>query len=793
MSRNALKSAGTRIGLAILTVAGLTAVDASLASPASAAPVLLNVRDFGATGNGSTNDTAAINRAITAANAAADGGIVEFPSGTYRSANSIHMKSNVTLQLDAGSTILGSGADTYDAAEPNPFDAFQDFGHSHFHDAMLWGDRLTNIGFTGSGAIDGGGNLITGNPGSGEADKIISLTRCNGLTVNGITLRRGGHFAMLINGCNDVRSDRLRIDTASDRDGWNVISTTNVTITNANIASNDDALAFKSDYALGAKLPNGPATVTDSRLSAGCCNALMFGSETCGDFTGYNFSRITITGASKSGLGMVSMDGAVISDVHYRDITMTGVRSPIMQKIGTRRRCGNNPGIGHITNITYDNITGTGVSPSFSPTLWGEAGGNRISNVSFTNVNLTVPGGNGTMTTGVPSNDPNNYNPNSIGTRPAYGWYIHNANGIRLTNSSVQFASNDGRPAVIANTGSTVVFDGFTAERGTSSPYDVGFQTVAGYCVQNSQNTTGGALRVSASNSTQDCPPPGGGSPVVITSEAEVGTLTAPMVAASDPAAFAGQYVSVPSAATQTTPSTTGSTTVSFAVPSSGSYKVWGRVIAPADTDDSFWVRVDSGTWFQWNNIPLGGAWHWDDVHDATASNTPVTFSLAAGTHTVTFAYREDGTLLDRVLVTNDLALVPSDTLPPGATRYEAEDATISQGVVESNWVGFSGTGFVNLDNVAGSSVQWTVNATAAGTATLTFRFANGTTTSRPMDVTVNGGLVADQPAFPGTGAWTTWQTATITVPLAAGANTVQAVGTTANSGPNLDYLEAQP
>src|SRR5439155_1375029 len=82
----------------------------------------------------------------------------------------------------------------------------------------------------------------------------------------------------------------------------------------------------------------------------GCCNALMFGSETCGDFTDYVFDTITITGAGKSGLGMVSMDGAKISDVHYRNITMSGVASPIMQKIGDRKRCGNSPGVGSISN-----------------------------------------------------------------------------------------------------------------------------------------------------------------------------------------------------------------------------------------------------------------------------------------------------------------------------------------------------------------------------------------------------------------------------------------------------------
>src|SRR5216117_596272 len=159
-------------GLALLGVLGLSQL------PATAATTY-NVRDYGAVGDGATNDTPAINAAIDAANGAG-GGIVEFPAGNYKSKNSIHMKSNVTLQLDAGSTILGSSANTYDAAESNPYSAYQDYGHSHFHGAMIWGDSLTNIGFTGSGTIDGNGNLVTGNPGTGQADKIISLTRCDG-------------------------------------------------------------------------------------------------------------------------------------------------------------------------------------------------------------------------------------------------------------------------------------------------------------------------------------------------------------------------------------------------------------------------------------------------------------------------------------------------------------------------------------------------------------------------------------------------------------------------------------
>jgi len=229
----------------------------------------------------------------------------------------------------------------------------------------------------------------------------------------------------------------------------------------------------------------------------------MFGSETCSNFTDYHFNHITITGAGKSGLGMVSMDGAKISDVHYEDITMSGTASPIMEKIGTRRRCGDKPGVGSISNITYTNIRGTKAG-SFSPTLWGESG-HQISNVTFNNVKLSVPGGHGTMSTGVPSNNSGDYNPKSIGTRPAYGWYLHNVTGITFNNSSVDFGSNDGRPAFLANAGSNIRLDHFTAEKGSGSPFDIGFQNITGYCVVAPTLSNGGTPRINATGSSQHC------------------------------------------------------------------------------------------------------------------------------------------------------------------------------------------------------------------------------------------------------------------------------------------------
>jgi endoglucanase len=144
---------------------------------------------------------------------------------------------------------------------------------------------------------------------------------------------------------------------------------------------------------------------------------------------------------------------------------------------------------------------------------------------------------------------------------------------------------------------------------------------------------------------------------------------------------------------------------------------------------------------------------------------------------------------LSAALVAAAFTVAPTPAATAAPTDYQAEAATISRGVVEANHAGFTGAGFVNYDNTTGSNVQWSVTATQAGAATLTLRYANGTTANRAMDITVNGALVGDDVAFGGTGAWTTWQTRSLTATLVAGANTVRATSATADGGPNVDRL----
>ena len=126
---------------------------------------VFDVRAHGAKGDGTTLDTVAINAAIDAA-AANGGGTVFFPAGNYPS-YSIHLKSHVALYLDMGATIVAAEPSEdltmgYDAPEPTPGPAanvehYEDFGHSHWHNSLIWGEDLTDIAITGPGKIFGRG------------------------------------------------------------------------------------------------------------------------------------------------------------------------------------------------------------------------------------------------------------------------------------------------------------------------------------------------------------------------------------------------------------------------------------------------------------------------------------------------------------------------------------------------------------------------------------------------------------------------------------------------------------
>ena len=134
------------------------------------------------------------------------------------------------------------------------------------------------------------------------------------------------------------------------------------------------------------------------------------------------------------------------------------------------------------------------------------------------------------------------------------------------------------------------------------------------------------------------------------------------------------------------------------------------------------------------------------------------------------------------------VVISPASAAP---TRHEAESPpSTCTGAIESNHTGYSGSGFCNGDNAVGAAAQFTVAASAAGSATIAVRYANGATGNRPADVLVNGVVAHSGTAFDPTGAWSTWSTKTLTVPVNAGTNTIRLSPTTADGLANVDYLD---
>src|SRR5580698_4803438 len=243
----------------------------------SPVPSGFDVRTFGAKGDGKTLDTPAINNAIDAA-AKAGGGTVVFSAGTYAS-YSIHLKSKVSLYLGPGSTILAadppppSGTGGYDDAEPMELDKYQDYGHSHFHNSLIWGEGLEDIGILGPGMIYGKGLSKGTGPGLRAEDphvgnKAISLKNCRNVVLRDFAILQGGHFGILATGVDNFTIDNLRIDT--NRDGMDIDCCRDVHVSNCSVNSPwDDAIVLKSSFGLGYVRDTQNVTISDCMVSGG--------------------------------------------------------------------------------------------------------------------------------------------------------------------------------------------------------------------------------------------------------------------------------------------------------------------------------------------------------------------------------------------------------------------------------------------------------------------------------------------------------------------------------------------
>ncbi len=485
----------------------LSQSSAQVASP----PTVFDIKAFGAVGDGKALDHPAINRAIEAA-AHAGGGTIHVPAGTYR-CFSIHLQSHVTIQFEPGATILAADPlvdlGQYDPAEPNPADPYEDFGHSHWHNSLFWGENLENVAIVGPGLIHGAGlHRGFGNPGTtgsptkfatepaprpavvtppgttppkfgyptpkdtlfdGIGNKSIALKNCRGVILRDFSILHGGHFGILATGVDHLAIDHLLIDT--NRDGMDIDACRDVHITDCAVNSPwDDGICLKASYGLGAvhdtedvtisgcyvagsyqegTLLDGTRQLFEAKHGPTPTGRIKFGTETNG-----GFRRIAITNCvfdRCNGLAIESVDGGVIEDVTVSNLVMRGiVGSPIFIRLGARLRGPEGTQVGAIRRVVISNVTYAGANGRYGSILSGLPG-HPLEDVVISNVRGVQDGGGTEADRAIqpPEKEKDYPEPRMFGPMPSWGLYVRHAVGLTVRDVSLRVEKPDERPCVV--------------------------------------------------------------------------------------------------------------------------------------------------------------------------------------------------------------------------------------------------------------------------------------------------------------------------------------------------------
>jgi polygalacturonase len=484
-----------------------------------------DVRANGATGDGRTLDSDAINRTITAA-AAAGGGAVVFPPGTYLSA-SIRLKSNITLQLEAGATIeaVDDRVARYDPPEPNDGgdkSHYQDYGHSHWQNSLIWGIGLENVSILGPGRIygrglncgfdrfareDGGARRYQdGGPGSGN--KAIALRDCRNVILRDFSILHGGHFGILATGTDNLTIDNLRIDT--NRDGMDIDACRNVRVAHCSVNSPwDDGICLKASYGLGRIRNCEDITISDCFLAGGFdegtlldatfrrsapeyksyhTGRIKFGTESNGDFKNIAITNCVFDDCC--GIAIESVDGSHIEDVAISNITMRHVaNSPVFIRLGSRLRGPDNPPVGTIRRISIDNLVASDANARFGCILSGIPG-HPIEDIRISNVRIVQQGG-GARESGdrVPPEEESAYpEPSMFGDMPSYAFFIRHADGVEMSCVKIDCAQPEYRPAFVLDDVRDVWLDRLDLKRVTGAAPLFDLRQVNGLSITNSRD-----------------------------------------------------------------------------------------------------------------------------------------------------------------------------------------------------------------------------------------------------------------------------------------------------------------
>lgn len=336
------------------------------------AAAVCNVRDYGAKGDGTTKDTAAIQKAIDAC-AKKGEGTVTLPEGNYLSAP-IVLKSNITLHLDKGATLLGS-TDHGDYPEITEFRA-------PGLQALVSATNASNITINGEGTINGQGETwweeARHTPGSGilgshhPRPRLVVFDHCKHIVIEGVTIENSPMWQVVPYYSDDVTIRNVKIlapQHSPNTDAMDPFSSSNVLIENVYADVGDDNVAIKSGMinSPGPDSPSRNITVRNCVFMHG--HGMSIGSELAGGAQNITAENIQFNGTDQGIRVKSNRDrGNVVKNLVFRDLTMKDVKNaiviseyyPRIMPAGGVEAAPVGRLTPHFSDITIENVTATG-------------------------------------------------------------------------------------------------------------------------------------------------------------------------------------------------------------------------------------------------------------------------------------------------------------------------------------------------------------------------------------------------------------------------------------------------